>query len=106
MRICSALPKKRHVSFGFKTLVYKEYARRRYLLESKALFSEEKKLFENFLYKAAGIADYENSLQFLSELLHRHHEIPAVILVDEDDSHILRTRLRRFGLPNPAIRLL
>ena len=69
-----------------KTIVIREYIRHRYLLNGEILFPEEKAYFQNILNGTAHVADYEMSLKFLSELLHRHHGQVPVILIDEYDT--------------------
>ena len=71
---------------SLKAIIYKEYSRHRYLLDGELLFPEEKALFEKILQGTADITDYENSLLFLSEILHRYHGRPVVILMDEYDT--------------------
>ncbi len=71
---------------NLKTIIYREYQRHRYLLESDALYPEERRRFEDVLQGAAGITDYENGLQFLCEYLSRHHKGPVIVLIDEYDT--------------------
>lgn len=71
---------------NLKTLVSREYAGHRYLMEADLLFPEEKTRFENILKGTAHVTDYEAALKFLSEFLHRHHAQPPVILIDEYDT--------------------
>ncbi|MCP4105678.1 MAG: AAA family ATPase [Desulfobacteraceae bacterium] len=70
------------------TVIYKEYARHRYILDSNILFSEEKTYFTNILNKKADQTDYERSLEYLSVFLRRFHDKQVIILIDEYDTPI------------------
>ena len=71
---------------NMKTVVGQEYSRHRCLMDGDLLFPEEKVRFEKILNGSAHVTDYESSLKFLSEFLHRHHSQPPVILIDEYDT--------------------
>jgi hypothetical protein len=73
---------------NFKTVIYKEYARHRYLLKDDVLYPEEKVYYENIMCGVSDITAYENSLAFLSEFLRRFHNCPTVILIDEYDTPV------------------
>jgi len=69
-----------------RSVIYEEYARHRYLLDSDALFSDEKKYFQNVLNREFHLTDDESSLRNLSAYLLRHHKTRAIILIDEYDT--------------------
>ncbi len=71
---------------NLQTIIYREFSRHRYLLDGDILFDDERKFFENILKNASDVNDYENSLQFLSEFLHRYYGKPVIILIDEYDT--------------------
>ncbi|MDM8516789.1 AAA family ATPase [Desulfobacterales bacterium HSG16] len=73
---------------NLKTIVYDEYARHRYLLDGDMLFPEEKTRFQKILNGRSGMADCANSLKYLSKFLHRYHNSPVIILIDEYDTPI------------------
>ncbi len=59
-----------------------------YLLDSDILYEHEVNLYKNILSKTADEADYQDSLKFLSDCLHRYHKQKVVILIDEYDTPI------------------
>ncbi len=71
---------------NLQTVIYKEYARHRYILDTDILFSEEKTYFTNILDGKAGQTDYERSLEYLSAFLRRFHGKQVIILADEYDT--------------------
>lgn len=71
-----------------KHIVYKEFLRHRYLLNSDVLFPEEKEHVQEILEGGGTKTDYEQALENLSSYLYRHHEKRVVILIDEYDTPI------------------
>ncbi|MCL1990400.1 MAG: ATP-binding protein [Defluviitaleaceae bacterium] len=70
---------------GVKFLMYREYRRHDYLLDADALSNDEKETFRRLRGEKATRKEYEKSLQFLSECLHKHWHEKVVILIDEYD---------------------
>ena len=79
-------PDWKQCSEHFKFLIYEEYAAHRYLLDGECLFDEEKAYFEKILNKSGEMPDYERSLHYLGIFLHRFHNQPVVMLIDEYDT--------------------
>ncbi len=73
---------------AFKEIIRKEYARHRRLMDSEALYPEEKAYVRNILFSELKDEDYEWSLGRLSEYLSRTSGEKAIILVDEYDTPI------------------
>lgn len=71
----------------FGTAIREAYRGHRYLLKSDALAEDERRAFEFILTRDVGIYDPED-LRFLTELLHRHHGVGAVVLIDEYDAPV------------------
>lgn len=62
-----------------------EFTRHAFLLESDCLTEYMKKKYRALMEDAAKRTDYNKSLKFLSECLHRYYGHKAVILIDEYD---------------------
>lgn len=71
---------------SIQDIIYEEYARHRYLLESNALYAEEKNYILNIINKTLEQTEYERALKYLSAYLHRHHQERVIILIDEYDA--------------------
>ncbi len=71
-----------------KIEILKLFQAHRYLLDSAALYEEEKIKFKKILTETANDADYQNSLGFLSDYLHRHYSQKVLVLMDEYDAPI------------------
>ncbi|MDM8550135.1 AAA family ATPase [Desulfobacterales bacterium HSG2] len=67
-------------------VIYKEYARHRYLLDSDVLFPEEKRYVQRILDGKSRQTDDEWSIGNLSAYLRRYHDERTVILIDEYDT--------------------
>jgi len=70
---------------AFKNVIKAEYRKRRFLLDSELLASDEKTMYLSVIEGKANIEDYKISLHFLSELLDRYYGQKAIILIDEYD---------------------
>ncbi len=68
--------------------IIKLFREHRYLLDSDILHEDEVNLYKNILSRIAEEADYQDSLKFLSDCLHRYHKQKVVILIDEYDTPI------------------
>ncbi|MDM8537224.1 AAA family ATPase [Desulfobacterales bacterium HSG17] len=73
---------------SLKSVIYCEFARHRYLMDSDILFSEEKKYFKQVIERSLPDADYQDALKYLSMYLQRFYNMPVVILIDEYDTPI------------------
>lgn len=73
---------------GIKAVIRKEFSRHRYLLESNALYPDEKKYIQKILSSELGDYEYEQSLSRLSEYLHRVWQEKTLILIDEYDTPV------------------
>ena len=71
-----------------KRLIGAEFQRHDYLLKSKVLNDFEKQNYTEIMYLKASTSKYEDSLQRLSQYLHRFHKQKPVILIDEYDSPV------------------
>lgn len=71
-----------------RTLVAEEYQRHIELESSEKLNIYEKEKFTDFMKETGDPVDFQNSLQFLSKLLHKHYEEKAIIIIDEYDTPI------------------
>lgn len=70
-------------------LVAEEFGRHGYLLDSDALDDDEKAYCRRIKSRQADDADLIMSLRTLTTLLRRHHERPAVVLIDEYDAPVM-----------------
>lgn len=71
---------------SFKALIAAEFQRHSYLLDGEVLSDAEKEDFYKILHKEDGQILIQNSLFLLSKWLHRYHNIPAFLLIDEYDT--------------------
>jgi hypothetical protein len=65
------------------------YKQHLYLLQSRHLSESDKHIFETIVSQNAEITHLESSLNFLSTLLHKHHNAKPYILIDEYDAPII-----------------
>jgi hypothetical protein len=76
---------------SMKSIIGKEAMKFRYLLDSEKLSVEEKELYRQLIQIGSKsmfemeMGVLEKSMQTLSELLHKHHNCKAIILIDEYD---------------------
>lgn len=68
-----------------KNCIEKEYDRFECLSNSSKLTEIEKEVFNNIREGNASEIDYENSLKYLTEFLHKHYGIQPILLLDEYD---------------------
>ena len=68
--------------------IIKSYSKHDYLLEGNILKPHEKTIFNDILTEKASKVKFQNSLEYLSDYLHRYHNEKVVILIDEYDTPI------------------
>ncbi|KLL04405.1 MAG: hypothetical protein MRERV_4c009 [Mycoplasmataceae bacterium RV_VA103A] len=73
--------------------VYEQYT---YLINSNRLREDEKQLFQKHLRGEINKADLQDSLHFLSKLLHKHFQQTVYILIDEYDE-VINSSYVKFG---------
>lgn len=71
---------------SFRQLISKEFDRHNYLNDEAFLSPSEKERYNKILFMEGDQSSYEDSIRFLSELLHRYHSIRAILLIDEYDT--------------------
>ncbi len=69
-------------------IIRAEYERHEELLNSETCSIYDKKYIENILNKEADDVDWVRSLFRLSQMLHEHHKVAPVIIIDEYDTPI------------------
>ena len=79
---------------SFKEMIREIYSNKKYLLE--ILEDEEKKLFNDFLYKSAKVEEYQKSIYLLSNMLYRYYNKKVIILIDEYDVPVQQGYLKEF----------
>ncbi|QTA80472.1 AAA ATPase-like domain-containing protein [Desulfonema limicola] len=77
-----------HCLSSIKYVVYEEFSKHRYLLESNAIYKEDKVFFQNVLERSLPEEDYHNALKLLSRCLHSFYNTPVLIFIDEYDTPI------------------
>ncbi|RKI38579.1 AAA family ATPase [bacterium D16-51] len=73
---------------AYGSLVYeilKEYSRHSYVLESKCISEEYKKIYNSVLDRTADCSAFARAIAFLSECLEKYHKQKVIILFDEYD---------------------
>ncbi|MCL5436638.1 MAG: ATP-binding protein [Candidatus Dependentiae bacterium] len=71
-----------------KTILAEEFRRHRYLLESPALDDVQKDEFSAVINKKASVAACKAALKTLTAHLAKHHQKPAILLIDEYDAPV------------------
>lgn len=66
-----------------------ECSRHGYLTESPRLTDEDKAAFKAIAGQKASEGELKRSLSTLASLLHKHHEAPVVVLIDEHDAPVM-----------------
>jgi Predicted AAA-ATPase/PD-(D/E)XK nuclease superfamily len=69
-------------------VIAKEYTRHKYLLDDNCLEDFEKDIFNHIRMHKGSFTQISDSLLFLTELLHRHHNKRVMVLIDEYDAPI------------------
>ena len=70
------------------SLISNLYQEHRYLLDSHALFPEDKQIMRDIIGTMASPSNLKNALKNLSKYLSRHHNANVVLLIDEYDTPI------------------
>ncbi len=73
---------------AIKTAISTSFKQHRYLQNSNLLYKDELDMYERIVTHTASKNDFRSSLEFLSDVLHRHHKQKVVILMDEYDAPI------------------
>ncbi len=68
--------------------IIKSYSKHDYLLDGNILKPHEKIIYNDILTEKASKVKFQNSLEYLSDYLHRYHKEKVVILIDEYDAPI------------------
>lgn len=80
-------------------LIYTEYNRHPYLMDSPVMGDMDKKYFQRVRLDEGSEADYVSSLKKLSEFLTKHHGRKTIILIDEYDAPIQQAYLKQYYDP-------
>ena len=65
--------------------IYKEFTEHSYVLRSDVLTAAERKQFEKFYNREAGMDECAKAFNFLSQCLYKYHGKKTIILIDEYD---------------------
>lgn len=74
----------------------KEFLRHEELLHSDRLNEYDKEYFETMISTGATEQELVISLQMLTQMLHKHHDIAPVVIIDEYDTPIQQGHMRGF----------
>ena len=77
-------------------LIYTEYNRHLYLMDSPVLTDMDKKYFNRVRLDEGSEADYTSSIKKLSEFLTKHHGTKTIILIDEYDVPIQQAYIKQY----------
>ncbi|MDR3586031.1 MAG: AAA family ATPase [Desulfosporosinus sp.] len=80
-------------------LIYTEYNKHLYLIDSPVLNDMDKKYFNRVRLDEGSEADYASSIKKLSEFLTKHHGEKTIILIDEYDVPIQQAYLKQYYDP-------
>jgi hypothetical protein len=78
------------------SVIQTAYAEHRYLLSDNVLSDDEKRVFEDILWKRASTSDLTASLLKLSDYLYRYHKVKPWVLIDEYDTPIQAGYLKNY----------
>lgn len=67
-------------------IIAKEFKRHLYLLDKEVLIAREKEIFTTILQEEASTSLLSDSLNYLTEWLHRYHGKRVILLIDEYDT--------------------
>ena len=79
---------------SYKEMIRELYSNKKYLLD--ILDTEEKEIFNSFLYKRANVEEYQKAINILSNMLYRYYKKRVVILIDEYDVPVQQGYLKGF----------
>ena len=82
-------------TYGFVSKLIRLEYKRHFELEDSDKISH-KEFYEKIVHEEADISDYEMSLSMLSEMLHEHHGVKPIIIIDEYDIPIQQGHMRGF----------
>ena len=77
-------------------LLADEFQRHKELADSDALNEYEKDRFSSLAATTASEVDYQMSLQTLTRLLHQHHGVAPIVIIDEYDTPIQQGHVNGF----------
>ncbi|MHB1654524.1 MAG: AAA family ATPase, partial [Desulfitobacteriaceae bacterium] len=80
-------------------LIYTEYNRHLYLMDSPVMSDMDKKYFHRVSMDEGSEADYASSIKKLSEFLTKHYGMKTIILIDEYDVPIQQAYLKKYYDP-------
>lgn len=81
---------------AFRKLIAREYEQHAYLLQGDTLSLKERRTYEKIVGEEEDPSLLEDSLQLLSEWLHRYHQQKVILLVDEYDAPMHKAFLNDF----------
>ncbi|KLU61173.1 putative AAA-ATPase [Peptococcaceae bacterium CEB3] len=84
---------------SFVQLIYTEYNRHLYLMDSPVMSDMDKKYFHRVSMEEGSEADYASSIKKLSEFLSKHYGKKTIILIDEYDVPIQQAYLKQYYDP-------
>ncbi|MHB1651028.1 MAG: AAA family ATPase [Desulfitobacteriaceae bacterium] len=84
---------------SFKFMIWQEYERHSYLLESGMLNEENRAFYQNISNRSADIVDYQMALSKLSKYLYEYHQQKVIILIDEYDVPIQQAYIKQYYDP-------
>ena len=79
---------------SYKEMIRELYSNKKYLLD--ILDTEEKEIFNSFLFKKAKEYEYQKAIYLLSSMLYRYYNKKVVILIDEYDVPVQQGYLKGF----------
>jgi len=89
-----------NVTYGsLVQLIYTEYNRHLYLMNSPVMSDMDKKYFHRVCLDEGSEVDYASSIKKLSEFLTKHHGQKTIILIDEYDVPIQQAFLKKYYDP-------
>ncbi|MFZ3130298.1 MAG: AAA family ATPase, partial [Desulfosporosinus sp.] len=84
---------------SFKFMIWQEYERHSYLLESDILNEENRAYYQVISNRSAGLIDYQMALSKLGKYLNEYHKQKVIILIDEYDVPIQQAYLKQYYDP-------
>jgi len=79
-----------------RKLIAQEFRRHNELASSSALSDYEKEEYSLLATEAADKVDYQMSLRTLTLLLHKHHDVAPIVIIDEYDTPIQQGHVNTF----------
>ncbi|MBS0622709.1 MAG: AAA family ATPase [Verrucomicrobia bacterium] len=72
----------------FRQMLAEEFVRHKYLLDGDLLDASEKIFYKEILQKEEDVTQCATSLRLLIEWMHRYHQQPVILLIDEYDAPV------------------